>query len=156
MRNRFAAGRQVLLQPDHRRPEVDAGQVHHQIDRPTAALAGMPVHELGARDRQRAFSGLPFAVVVPIAHRTVEEQHRFQRHRPSRSGALTEIREVHGSSLSSPASSLGRKLWQFFMLITWLVSVSRLSKAPVSWLFFSSDPHSLKPRFEVISVVLTL
>ena len=33
------AGRQVLLQPDHRRAEVDAGQVHHQVDRPAAALA---------------------------------------------------------------------------------------------------------------------
>ena len=70
--------------------------------------------------------------------------------------AAAQLVEVHSASLSPPSSSLGRKLWQFFMLITWLVSVSRLSKAPVSWLFFSSAPHSLKPRFEVISVVLVL
>ena len=92
----------------------------------------MPVHELGARDRQRALFGVPFAPVAPIAHRAAGEQHGLQRHRPDRDGTPAQLVEVHAASPSPPSSSLGRKLWQFFMLITWLVSVSRLSKAPVS------------------------
>ena len=125
------AGRQVLLEPAHCRAEVNVGQVHHQVDRPAATLGLVPVHELGARDRQRALFGVPFTPVVPIAYRAANQQHGLQRHRPDGGGTPTEVVEVHSASPSPPSSSLGRKLWQFFMLITWLVSVSRLSRAPV-------------------------
>ena len=122
-------GREVPFQPFKRCAEVDTSQVHHQVDRPAAALATAPVRELGAGDRQGALFGVPFGLVVPIPLRPAERQHGLQRHRPDRGGAPAELVEVHSASLSSPSSSLGRKLWQFFMLITWLVSVSRLSKA---------------------------
>ena len=125
------AGRQVLLEPGHRLTEVDAGQVHHQVDRPAAALATVPVHELGAGDRQRALFGVPFAPVMPIAYCAAEEQHGFQRHLPDDGGTLAQIVEVHSTLVSPFSSSLVRKLRQCFMLITWLVSVSRSSKAPV-------------------------
>ena len=151
------AGRQVVFEPGHRRAEVDAGQVHHQVDRPAAALAPLPVHELGAGDRQRALFGVPFVPVVPIADRAAGEQHGFQRHRPDRRRhAGADRRSSFRVAFSAPRPAWAASCRQFFMLITWLVSVRRLSKAPVSWLFFSSAPHSLKPRFEVISVVLVL
>ena len=46
-----------------------------------------------------------------------------------------------------------RKLSQSLMLITWLLEVSRSLKAAVNWGFFRNDPHSLKPRLDVMIVV---
>src|SRR3990172_8835472 len=160
VRGRFAdgemAGHEVLLEPSDRRGEVDLGQVHHQVDRPAATLAPLPVHELWARDRQRALFGVPFGPVVPVALGAAEDQHGLQRHRSDHGGTPAEVLEVHSASLSPSSSSFPRKLRQFFMWITWLVAVSRSSKAPVRWLFLRNDPHSLKPRLEVIRVVLVL
>src|SRR5271166_489246 len=146
----------MFFQPDQRRAEVDAGQVHHQVDRPTAAPTCVPIHELGARYRQRAPFRVPFASVAPVPHRAAEGQDGLQRRRAGRGGTAAEVGQVHAASLSPLSSSLTRKLRQFFMLIVWPLAVSRSSKAEVSCGFFRNDPHSLKPRFEVIRVVLVL
>ncbi len=59
----------------------------------------------------------------------------------------------HGHGVVGYSSIPPRKLWQSFMLRTWLLEVSRSLKAAVNWGFFRNEPHSLKPRLDVMIVV---
>lgn len=66
--------------------------------------------------------------------------------------AVTEM--VHG--VAGYSSIRPRRLSQSRMLITWLFEVSRSLKAAVNWGFFRNEPHSPKPRLDVMIVVLRL
>ena len=63
------ADRQVIVEPCHRRAEVDLGQMHDQVDGTTATASLLPVHELRPPDRQGALFGVPFSA-VPAGRRT--------------------------------------------------------------------------------------
>ena len=115
----------VVLQPFHSGWEVHIGQVHDQVDRSTAALGALPVRELGASYRQSALCGMPFGLVTPIAHGAAENQHGLEREFANHGGPLAEVVAVHGLGPSSSSPNLPRKLLQSFILITWLVAVSR-------------------------------
>jgi hypothetical protein len=56
----------MLLEPRDGGVGLHLPQVHHQVDRPTAAFVAMPVEELGPRDRKRTAVGTPLIPVAPI------------------------------------------------------------------------------------------
>ena len=85
-----------------------------------------------------------------------DQQHGFQGDGYAPISTPTKRIAAHCGSSASSSSIGSRRLRQFFMLITWLVSVSRSIKAAVKWGFLRNQPHSLKPRLEVSSVVLVL
>src|SRR2546423_12671827 len=90
---------------------------------------------------------MPFAFIVAIGPAATQGQHRFQGEGPQSMGLLFALPEGHSSALS-----LGRRLTQPFMLMTWLFSVSRSIRAAVRGSFLRKEPHSEKPRLGVMRV----
>jgi hypothetical protein len=100
----------VMLKPRDGRWEVEIVQVHGQIDRTSPAEAPIPVHELQAGDGDRALASAPLGLVIAVALGAGFPQHGCQR----QTAELAEpIPKPHDSALS-----LGRRLTQFFMLMT--------------------------------------
>ena len=118
----------VLRQPVDGRFEVQAVQMDDQVDGATATPATVPVHELGAGDREHARCGMPFVFVVWIALTAAQRQDQFQGNGPELIGLLPPLPEGHGSAQGS--ATLGTQT-QPFMLMTWLFSVSRSMRAAV-------------------------
>jgi hypothetical protein len=101
----------VLRQPVDGRFEVQVVQMNDQVDGATSTPAAVPVHELGASNREHARRGMPFMFVVWIALPTAERQDQFQGNGPELIGLLPPLPEGHGS-----AASLERRLTQPFRL----------------------------------------
>src|ERR1035437_3145975 len=137
----------MVCQPIDRRFEVQVIQMHHQVDGTAAAHAAVPVYEIGAGDRKGSRGSMPLALVVAIRLGPAQGQHRFQGNGPQVRSQFLALPEGHGSGLI-----LGRRLTQPFMLMTWLFSVSRSMRAAVRWSFLRKEPHSAKPRLEVMRV----
>src|ERR1035441_8197508 len=123
----------------------------YQIDGPAAASAQVPVDELGAGDGENSRRSVPLVPVVAVELGAAQGQHPFQGNGPQARGPHPPLLEGHGSG-SGWESSLARRLLQPFMLMTWLFSVSRSMRAAVRLSFLRKDPHSPKPRLEVMRV----
>jgi hypothetical protein len=63
------AGSRMLLQPRHRGGGIEIGQVHHQVDRPSATDVPVPVRELLSRDGHGTLLGVPFLSIPWISDR---------------------------------------------------------------------------------------
>jgi len=81
----------VLRQPIDGRFEVQVVQVDHQVDGAATAAAAVPVHELGAVDREHSLSGMPFVFVVLIPLAAAQRQDRFQGNGPELIGLLPPL-----------------------------------------------------------------
>lgn len=101
-------------------------QVDHQVDGTAAAPAAVPVHELGAGDREHTLGRVPLALVVAVGLGSTQTEHRFQGDAADLIGAVPERPKAHASGVS-----LGLKVTHCFRLKTWLFSVSRSTKAAV-------------------------
>ena len=139
----------VLGQPIDGSLEVQVVQMDDQVNGPAAAPPQCPVHELGAGDREHARRGMPLAAVVAVGLGAAQGQHPFQGNGPQ---ALGQFACAARRSWAVRGWSLGRRLTQPFMLMTWLFSVSRSMRAAVRWSFLRKEPHSAKPRLEVMRV----
>ena len=85
----------MLLEPRDRGVGLHVRQVHHQVDRPTAASLEMPVEELGTRDRKRTAVGTPLIPVAPIPLGAPVREHGLQGDRANRVGSAAEVAERH-------------------------------------------------------------
>ena len=116
----------MILKPVEGSLETKDLEVHDQVDGPTAAMALFPVEELHAGDREDPLGGMPLGVVVAVGLGSDGPQYGVQGDGPQSIGTLSNRVETHGHGLS-----LGLRLTQFFMLMTWLFSVSRSMSAAV-------------------------
>ena len=101
-------------------------QVDHQVDGAAAAPAAVPVHELGAGDREHTLGRVPLALVVAVGLGSTQTEHRFQGDAADLIGAVPERSKAHTSGVI-----LGLKVTHCLRLKTWLFSVSRSTKAAV-------------------------
>ena len=115
----------MAAEPIERGGKAHVPQMDHQVDGAAAAGSLAPVDKFGAGDRQDSRGGAPFVAIFAVWLRAAQPQHRFKGDRPQ-AVRLDLPPGVHGSWLS-----LGRMLWHSFMFTTWLLSVSRSSKAEV-------------------------
>jgi len=113
-------------EPLHGGLEAQVVQVNHEIDSPSAADCLLPIHEFLASDGKAPPVGMPLGLVVSITLGSSEEKYGLQGNASDAIGSVFYLLENHGC-----CSSLGLRLTQFFMLITWLFSVSRSIRAAV-------------------------
>ncbi len=94
--------RRLLLEPLHRRDEVQLGQVPDQIDGPTTANTSLPVAELRPTDRERALFGVPLGAIAQVACSTACAQHILQGNEADAGGPLAggRFRTSTGYSLA--------------------------------------------------------
>ena len=109
-----------------------------------------PVHEFRSIYRYHPLSGVPFSFILKV----------FGVSKVLQQGTawyfLLHLLFSWFLQKNYCWSSLVLKLLQFFMLITWLFSVNRSTRAAVSWVFFKKEPHWSNPRLEVIKVAFFL
>ena len=119
----------MAAEPVHGGFKVQAIQVHRQINGATAAAALIPVHELHAGNGDRAQSRVPLCSVQGITLGAGGGQHGFERNRAQMVKPIAKVIGVHESVES--VASFGRRLTHFFILMTWLFSVRRSTRAAV-------------------------
>src|ERR1035437_5333680 len=134
----------MAFQPLQGWAEAQLVQVYDQVNGAASALSTVPVHEPGSGDGEHAPAGVPLVRVVAVGLGANEPQHRHQGHPAQPLGSLPP---AHDS-----AESLGRRPTHSRMLKTWLHSVNRSMSAAVRWSFLRKEPHSRKPRLEVMRV----
>jgi hypothetical protein len=116
-----------------------------------------PVDELGARDRQRALFGVPFGAVAAVADRAAEPATRPPTApRATRVGAPAEGSKFIPSRFLPPRPSWVAQAAAVLHVDHMAGFRQPIDQGGRQMGFFRNDPHSLKPRFEVISVVLVL